>query len=101
MRDVNLVNGKPMDRKDYKKLYNEKYRRTHNEQVICACGNIYREISKYSHVKSRVHKRFIEDIYGGTIDECGNHNDNGDSGAPRVEGGKNGFEQTFGKFLLW
>ena len=102
MREVNLVYGKTPDRKDWKQAYNKKYRLTHNEHVICACGNVYREISKYAHIRSKRHELFIANMYNGSIiDDSGADNNDGDGDSNCLATGKISFRKEVGVFLLW
>jgi len=47
-------------RKEFMKEYNKNYRITHSNQIECECGITYKDISKYAHMRSKRHKRFIE-----------------------------------------
>lgn len=42
------------------KLYNRKYRDEHSQIVHCACGSAFKEISKYTHLKTIAHQKFLE-----------------------------------------
>jgi hypothetical protein len=75
MREVNLVMPERNIQTRMRK-YNETYRLKHSHLVTCACGATFKEISKYSHVKSGVHKTFVDNTNGGVVNECGSH-DNG------------------------
>ena len=43
------------------RIYNRKYRQAHSYDVTCRCGSTYKAISKYTHIKSQKHQRFIEE----------------------------------------
>jgi len=74
MREVNLVMPE-RNRQTRMRKYNETYRLKHSQQITCACGATFKEISKYSHVKSGVHKTFVEKTNGNIVDERRSDND--------------------------
>lgn len=41
------------------KDYNKKYREEHSEMIHCKCGGKFKEISKYTHYKTRRHQDFL------------------------------------------
>jgi len=84
MREVNLVMPE-RNKQTRMRKYNETYRLKHSHLVTCACGATFKEISKYSHVKSGVHKTFVEKTNGGTVDECGSHDDRSSLSVSGVE----------------
>ena len=47
-------------RKEFMKDYNKKYRSEHSMIIECECGVAYKDISKYSHKKSKHHTKWID-----------------------------------------
>jgi hypothetical protein len=47
-------------RKEFMKAYNKKYRNEHSMVIECECGVAYKDISKYSHKKSKHHKKWLD-----------------------------------------
>jgi hypothetical protein len=39
--------------------YNKKYREEHSTMIHCKCGADFKEISKYTHVKTAKHQDFL------------------------------------------
>lgn len=49
-----------IDSKEEKmKAYNLAYRLNHNKVINCPCGGVFKEISKYTHNKSRIHLDYV------------------------------------------
>ena len=46
-------------KQDKMRDYNRKYREEHSEMVNCKCGGKFKEISKYTHVKTSRHQDFL------------------------------------------
>jgi hypothetical protein len=44
-----------MTKAEKMKEYNQKYREKHSGSMTCACGAVFREISKYNHLRSKGH----------------------------------------------
>ena len=51
----NLETQPPMTKAEKMKEYNLKYRERHSGSMTCQCGAVFREISKYNHLRSKAH----------------------------------------------
>lgn len=58
MREVNF-SVPEVSKQEKIRLYNQKYREEHSRVIECACGGRFKEISKYTHVKTRRHYDFV------------------------------------------
>lgn len=47
------------DRKEFMKEYYAAYRQEHSGYVECDCGSILKEISMYTHIKSKKHINYL------------------------------------------
>jgi hypothetical protein len=41
------------------KAYNKAYRDKHSGMMTCVCGSVFKEISRYTHIKSTRHQEYI------------------------------------------
>lgn len=62
-------NWKSSARKRQIASYNKTYRAKHMNIVHCECGGHYREISKYSHYRSQIHRTYIQTQNGDRGDD--------------------------------
>ncbi len=58
MREVSFVLPE-QSKQDKMKEYNRKYRLEHSGIVHCKCGGVFKEISKYTHAKTKKHSAGI------------------------------------------
>ena len=40
--------------------YNKEYRDNHSGYMTCGCGSVFKEISKYTHKNTAVHKKWLD-----------------------------------------
>jgi hypothetical protein len=55
----NLDGKTPQTKAEKMKEYNQKYRERHSGMMTCECGAEFREISRYNHLRSRVHLEWM------------------------------------------
>lgn len=51
---------KDVDRREFMQKYNKQYRANHSATITCDCGAVYKEISKYTHHKTKRHVEFLQ-----------------------------------------
>lgn len=85
MREVSFVLPE-QSKQDKMREYNKKYREQHSGIVHCKCGGVFKEISKYTHAKTKKHSAGIlngRTFDGGRTDDIGGRN--GVAGVSGVE----------------
>lgn len=58
MRDINFCREE-VTAEEKMRRYNETYRKKHSGTIFCACGSVFREIGKYSHIRSKKHMNYL------------------------------------------
>lgn len=70
MREVDF-SVPEVSRQEKIRQYNQKYREEHSRIIACGCGGKFKEISKYTHYKTRRHYDFlVKKTNGGQHTAC-------------------------------
>ena len=71
MREVNF-SAPEISKQEKVRLYNRIYREQHSAVVDCKCGGRFKEISKYTHCRSKRHEDFLQKKSNGLVaNQCG------------------------------
>lgn len=71
MREVNF-SAPEISKQEKVRLYNRIYREQHSAVVECKCGGRFKEISKYTHCRSKRHEDFLQKKSNGVlVNQCG------------------------------
>lgn len=60
-REVNFITPTKSPQEKLRE-YNRRYREKNNKDITCKCGAVIKKISEYTHLKSKKHKTYNQEL---------------------------------------